>query len=332
MKDSLHLDRKILFLFTFFILTSIHSLSEASAPSHRISLSKSLAHYAMGQVYDLLGLTNKAILEYQSASQFDERNGAIHLRLGADYARIGMLPQALEHLHLVNQYNPEELQSRYLLALVHSTMQDYDKAANEYEYILKSFSKTEPQNIEIYGYLGQLYYSQKKYDQAIEEFQKILELEPANADVLYLLGSLYVETNQKERAIDLLKKSISANPQHDGSLNSLSYLYAEDNAHLDEALDLIERALKVDPNNGAYQDTKGWIYYKKEEYKKALDSLKAADLALSDPVIKDHLGDVYAKLNLTEEAVKYWEASIELRPHQEDIMRKINEAKGIKAR
>ncbi len=292
----------------------------------RVALTKGLAHYAMGYRADLLGQTNQAVLEYEKAAQFDESGYLIRLRLGTGYARLNMLSEAIDQLEVVHQLNPEDMQSHYLLALIYSNQRQYDDAAREYEIILKTFSREEPQNIEIYGYLGQLYYSQRKYDQAIEQFEKILAVEPNNADVMYMLGSLYVETGEKERAMAILKKSIGIDPEHDGSLNTLGYLYAEDGKNLEEAIDLIQRALAISPENGAYLDSLGWAYYKKGVYDKALETLKKADAILKDPVIYDHIGDVYSKLNEIDEALKYWKFSLELSPGQDSVLQKIESA------
>jgi len=311
------------------------SQTEAFIFQDRISVSKSIAHYAMGQIYDLLGLPNRAVMEFEKAAQFDEASYLIHLRLGADYARLDMLAKSEEELKIASKYNPDDLQSHYLLALIYSTQKEYEKAATEYEIILKSFSKVEPQNIEIYGYLGQLYYSQKKYDQAVKQFEKILELEPDNADVMYLLGSLYLEADERKgkiRAIELLKKSIEINPEHDGSLNTLGYLYAQEGEHFDEAMSLISRALKISPDNGAYLDSLGWVYYQKKKYRKALELFIRADKTLKDPVIYDHMGDTYHKLGEIDNAIKYWELSLELFPGQKEIINKINSLKNIQAK
>jgi tetratricopeptide (TPR) repeat protein len=305
--------------------------AEAFAQQDRISTSKSLAHYIMGQVYDLLGLTNQAIMEYEKAIESDQGSYLLHLRLGANYARVGLLPEAVNELAIVTKLNPEDLQSHYLLALIYSTQKDYAKAAEEYELILKSFSKIEPQNIEIYGYLGQLYYSQKKYHQAIEQFEKILTIESQNADVMYLLASLYLEVDNKNKAIELLQQSLKADPQHDGSLNTLAYVYAENNEKLDEALNLITQALTISPDNGAYLDSLGWVYYKKGMFEQALESLEKANSLLKDPVIFDHLGDVYLALNRAEEALKHWQLSLDLDPGQEEVKQKINNLQSSRA-
>ena len=321
---------RIIYRFLFvgaILLLLLTPKADAFIVEDRVALSKGLAHYMMGQVYDLLGFTNRAVLEYEKAAQFDDSSFAVRLRLGTDYARLNMLPEAIDQLKFVNKLNPDDLQSRYLLALIYSNQKEYDKAAQEYEIILKKFSAAEPENVEIYGYLGQLYYSQRKYDKAIEQFEKVLQLEPKNPDVLYLLGSLYIEVNQKDKSIDALQKSIEIEPMHDGSLNALGFLYAEENIKLEEAEQLVNRALAISPDNGAYLDSLGWVYFKKGEYDKAVETLKKADSVLKDAVIYDHLGDVYFKMNQADEALKNWELSIGLQPGQEKVIEKINNTK-----
>ena len=283
-----------------------------------------LTHYTMGVVYDMYGLTENSIDEFKKAATFDKDNYLIYLKLGADYARLGMMEKAIDTLGAVSKLNPKDVQSHYLLALIYSTQKEFDRAAQEYEVILKSFSKADPENIEVYGYLGQLYYSQKKYPEAIRQFEKILTLDSKNAEVMYLLGSLYLETKDKQKAIDLFKKSIEIDPEHDGSLNSLGYLYAEDGNRLDEASSLLERAIKIDPDNGAYLDSLGWLYYKKGMYDEALKYLQKADTALKDPVIYDHLGDVYLKLNQADKAKKSWQSSLEMQPNQDQVLKKLD--------
>ena len=333
------MERKMRRLSIYFLIVGLILLgasvatpkAEAFALEEKMATYKALAHYAMGQVCDLLGDVEQATLEYETAARFDNAAYLTHLRLGVNYARLNMLTESEGQLFQVQQYNPQDLQSHYLLALVYSAQKNYEKAADEYEFILKKFADADPNNVEVYGYLGQLYYSQKKYEQAIAQFEKIFALEPNNADVMYLLGSLYLEVKQSERAISLLQKSITIDPEHDGSLNTLGYVYAENNVNLDEAQSLIERALKINPKNGAYLDSLGWVYYKKGKYGEALNTLKEADQYMKDPVIYDHLGDAYYKLNLFDDALKSWELSLSLLPGQDSVVGKINALKNLQA-
>ena len=67
-------------------------------------------------------------------------------------------------------------------------------------------------------------------------------------------------------------------------------------------------------------------------YEKALETLNLADQYLRDPVIYDHIGDVYYKMNQIEDAIKYWELSLQLLPQQDEVIKKINAIKSDQAR
>jgi len=283
---------------------------------------KSLASYAIGVIYDLYGQPNLAIEEFNKATGFRD-DYVIRLRLGADYARLGKLSLAVQHLNKALEFKPNNVQARYLLALIYSTRKDYDRAAREYETILNSFVEADPRNIEIYGYLAQLYYSQKQYDKAIKQFEIVLSLEPQNTEVMFLLGALYLENEDEGRAIDLFEKALALKPDHDAVLNSLAYLYAQRGEQLDRAWEMIERALAIDPDNGAYLDTKGWIAFQKGDMDTALKELRQAQAKLDDPVIFEHLGDVYFRIKDLDQARKNWEKSLELNSEQPSVMKKI---------
>jgi len=301
---------------------SFVGLKSASALENQDARAKSLTHYALGVMDDLQGLNEQALAQYKKSAEYEE-NYAVYLRLGADYARLGNLEEASTALRRVLDFDSQNVQARYLLAVIYSSQKEYTKAATEYEAILNSVKEADPANIEIYGYLGQLYYAQKEYDKAIKQFETIRSLEPNNADVLYLLGSLYLEVRDHKKAVDLFLKALEADPNHDGCLNSLGYLYADEGTKLDEAEDMIRRALKIDPHNGAYLDSLGWVYYKKGLYEQAISTFEEADSFLKDPVIYEHLGDVYSKLNKKAEAKKYWSLSLDLLPGQEKVLQKI---------
>ena len=283
---------------------------------------RSLASYTMGVVYDLQGYTEKAMAEFEKSAEYDD-NYAAHLRLGADYARLGKIPEAEEELRAVLEHDPQNIQARYLLALIYSSQKDFDKAAGQYEAILQSFSQAQPQNKEIYAYLGQLYYSQKEYDKAIRQFETFLSLDPGNADVIFLLGSLYLERDDTGKAKEYFLRCTKVQPDHVDCLNSLGYLYAEEGDHLNDAEKLIQKALEIDPENGAYLDSLAWVYFKKGEYEKAISYLNEADRFLDDPIIYEHLGDVYAEIERPDEARKYWRRSLELLPGQDRVLEKI---------
>lgn len=292
----------------------------------RSVMAKAIAHHIMGSTYDFYGLTAQAVGEYREALTYDSNSYLTRLRLGAHYARIGKLDDAIEQLVLIEKSNPEDTQSRYLLALIYSTQKKFDKAVVEYEALLKSVTVESSDSVDLYFYLGQLYYAQHEYEKAVVQFKKVLELHPKNVELLSFLGALYVEMNREGQAIDTFKKVLELDSNNDTALNSIGYIYAEQGSNLEEAMNLVNRALVIVPDSAAYLDSLGWVHYKQGRYQEALKFLMKADDKMHDPVIFDHIGDVYLALKQLSEAKKYWMKSIELNPDQTNILEKIKRA------
>jgi tetratricopeptide (TPR) repeat protein len=90
---------------------------------------------------------------------------------------------------------------------------------------------------------------------------------------------------------------------------------------------MIKKALVLDPDNGAYVDSLGWLYFKKGKFPEALTELNRAVALIDDPVIFDHLGDVYLKLNLPQKARQSFESSLKLDPNQDSVKIKLDKIK-----
>jgi tetratricopeptide (TPR) repeat protein len=289
------------------------------------SQARGLAHYMMAVCYELNDQTPEAIGEYQRSVKANGLESAPRLKLGAYYLRLDRVDQATTQLKAVTRLDPGESQAHYLLALIYSSEHKYDLAASEYEIVLKYAAVNRPANTQAYLSLGQLYYAQGKLPQAIEQFSRIIKLEPDNTIALYLLGSVYADHNDSLKAIEIFRRVLELAPDNDEALNSLGYMYAEVGSHLDEALSLVRRAIKIDPLNGAYYDSLGWVFYKKGMYARALTALQKAATYIQDPLLYEHMGDVYkAQKNLIQ-ARKFWRKSLDLDPHQDAVQKKIQE-------
>ncbi len=304
------------------------SLLAHASPSYAWGLSleskaHGLAHYIMAVCHDLNGESLQAISEYQKSVKFNGLEPAPRLKLGAYYLRLDEIRKAIIQLKAVTRLAPQDSQAHYLLALVYSSEHKYDLAASEYEIILKTAARDDPANTDAYMYLGQLYYAQAKYTEAIEQFLKILGPDPANTTALYLLGSVYVDSKAPAQAIGLFRKVLQIEPENSDALNSLGYMYAEDGVHLDEAIRMIRKAIEIDPANGAYYDSLGWALYKKGMLPTSLMALQKAETYIEDEILYDHMGDVYKALKKYTQACEYWRKSLDLDPHQILVQQKI---------
>ena len=125
--------------------------------------------------------------------------------------------------------------------------------------------------------LGAIYERQKKFDQAEEEFRKVLQVNPRNAAVLNYYG----------------------------------YMLADRGIRLDEATAMIKRAVAEEPTNGAYLDSLGWAYYKQNKLAEAEEYLRKA--VERDRPRPHHPRTIWATLcqdGTAERAAALWEKSL----------------------
>ncbi|HYM80265.1 MAG TPA: tetratricopeptide repeat protein [Candidatus Limnocylindria bacterium] len=97
-----------------------------------------------------------------------------------------------------------------------------------------------------------------------------------------------------------VRDALEREPDNPVALNFLGYLLADHNRKLDEAVDLIRRALVHDPRNGAYLDSLGWAFYRLGRLEEARTHLEQAVALTGHPEVHEHLGDVYKDLRLLE--------------------------------
>ena len=110
----------------------------------------------------------------------------------------------------------------------------------------------------------------------------------------------------------MFRKVLSTDPRNAMALNYLGYMLADRGVRLDEALNLIKKAVQQEPQNGAYLDSLGWAYFKMGNYELAEESLhKAMDHIGNDPTVHDHMGEVYAKTGRLKLAAAQWERALE---------------------
>jgi len=95
------------------------------------------------------------------------------------------------------------------------------------------------------------------------------------------------------------------------TLNYLGYMMADKGVQLPEALKLIQKAVSLDPANGAYLDSLGWVYYKMGQYDLAEDNLRSAvERDQTDPTVHMHMGDLYEKTGRIRLAAAQWQLSL----------------------
>ena len=107
------------------------------------------------------------------------------------------------------------------------------------------------------------------------------------------------------------RKALELRPEQPQVLNYLGYSFLEMQTNMDEALDLIERAVALRPDSGYIVDSLGWGLYRLGRYEEAVGHMeRAVELMPVDPVVNDHLGDVYWAVGREREAEFQWRRAL----------------------
>lgn len=138
---------------------------------------------------------------------------------------------------------------------------------------------------------------------------------PENAVYWFLRGSALERAGDWRQGEADLRKAIQLQPGNPTFLNYLGYTLLDHNEKLDEAEQLIGRALGADPDNGSIIDSAGWMAFTRGRYDEAVDLLtKAFAAEPTDPAIADHLGDALWKAGRRIEARSAWTQAQALNP------------------
>jgi tetratricopeptide (TPR) repeat protein len=207
------------------------------------------------------------------------------------------------------------------LALVMDNQGNYEKALN---VMHSAFERIQAESLTLVFYTSIIHSRNERFDLARDGYQRLLESFPENVDFRFNLAAAYERLGEFELAVIEFRWIIEREPQHALALNYLGYMYADRGENLEEALDMIQRAVSLDPENGAFLDSFAWVLYKLGRYKEALEQMeKALIYDDSDPILYDHQGDIFAALNSLEQARESWEKALELDPENEDIRAKL---------
>jgi tetratricopeptide (TPR) repeat protein len=164
----------------------------------------------------------------------------------------------------------------------------------------------------------------ERYGRAAATARVALQTHKEDPDLLFRLAASLEREKKIQESVAAFEHLIRVRGDHAQGLNYLGYLWADRGENLQKALDLIRKAVALDPTNGAYLDSLGWVYFQLNELDKAEENLKAAaSLNPDDSTIHDHLGDLFEKRGDVSRARAAWEKALTLKP--DDGGKKIEE-------
>jgi tetratricopeptide (TPR) repeat protein len=208
------------------------------------------------------------------------------------------------------------------LALVVDQQKRYQESI---ELMGKAMSAVPQDSDGIIFYTAIIHSRNDHFDLAKEGYERLLKSNPDDIGLRFSLASMQERLGNIDEAEKGFKWVIEKEPKNAMALNYLGYMYADQGVKLKESKELIERALVIDPENGAFLDSYAWVLYKLGKYDEALTEMKkAVKTELEDPVIYDHQGDIYSALKQEDLARESWEKALQLSPDDQAIRAKLN--------
>lgn len=179
------------------------------------------------------------------------------------------------------------------------------------------------QRVQVFLAETQLLRDANKTSEAFEVTERALEKLPNHPDLLYDHAMLAEKLDRVELMESSLRKVIAIQPDHAHAHNALGYSLADRNLRLDEARELIEKALKISPEDSFIIDSLGWVLYRQGDLQGALKQLQRAYKGRPDAEIAAHLGEVLWQLGQRDEALRIWQEGSKKSPDNETLQKTI---------
>jgi len=290
-------------------VTAVKTESEFT-PSRRRTLA--ILYQQLGQLYRENSNYTAAVNTFEEMIRLGpEEDRRARVMIMDTYRDARDMPKALESARKAADAYPKERSILIAQALLYGENAQADQAVSR----LRAMLDGSPSDFEIQLDIAQVYEESKRWadaEQSIHEAEKIQANTSGTELTGFLLGAIFERQKKFDQAEEQFHKVLETNPKSASTLNYYGYMLADRGVRLDEAVDLIKRALLEEPGNAAYQDSLGWAYFKQDKLPEAEGLLRQAAMREShDPTILSHLGDLYAKMGKDDLAEAQWQKSID---------------------
>ncbi len=191
---------------------------------------------------------------------------------------------------------------------------------------LRTLAEERPEIQAVHVALGDALRQEERYGEASSAYDTAIDLIEVPDDrhwiIFFARGITHEREDRWDNAEADFRRALELRPNQPQVMNYLGYSFVEMGINLDEALDLIERAVAEDPGSGYIVDSLGWVLYRLGRFEEAVGHMeRAAELLPVDPIVNDHLGDVYWAVGRQTEAQFQWRRALSFDPEEDDAER-----------
>jgi tetratricopeptide (TPR) repeat protein len=167
----------------------------------------------------------------------------------------------------------------------------------------------------------------KQFNAALTTIEEALTKFPADTDLQSELAMICEKLGRFDQMESLLRGLMKSKPNDPHAFNALGYSLADRNVRLDEARQLILKAVQLAPQDPFIQDSLGWLEYRVGNTAEAVRILEAAFRARPDAEIAAHLGEVYWILGQQDKAGSIWREGLMLKSDNETLLETLKQFK-----
>jgi tetratricopeptide (TPR) repeat protein len=166
---------------------------------------------------------------------------------------------------------------------------------------------------------GQMLRDAGRHEEGFAFLDKALQAQPEQPDLLYEVALAAEKLGRLDIVERHLRRLIALKPDSPQGYNALGYTFADHNIRLDEAAELVDKALSLAPDDSFILDSKGWVLYRQGKLAAALETLQKAYAKQPDAEIAAHVGEVLWKLGRPDEAQAIWREAGKAFPKNEAL-------------
>jgi tetratricopeptide (TPR) repeat protein len=294
------------------------------------------------EIYLRSGDKGNASKQLEAIAQSEPTNPQTFLFLGALAAEQQNYTNAVEYFERALRLDPDLEQVYYDLAGLKITLKEPEGAISLMDTARSRFKLNFPMEF----YSGIAHASAKRYSEALkyltsaEAIARATDPKRLNHLFYFQMGATCERAGRIEEAEKYFRECLKLAPDDPEALNYLGYMWAEKGMNLAEAHELIQKAVRLEPENAAFLDSLAWVLYKLDRPQDALvPMLKAIEKAEKpDPTLYDHLGDIYAAMKQHDQAREAWSRALKVEPATDEpvdsalldgIQRKLNAAPSV---
>lgn len=283
---------------------------------------------ALSRLVSLLSINRKTdeALKVLRSPEVTQLLGDESLRLqSAVFMDARKFPESIKALQTYAERRPGSLEPLLLLAESQAQAGQAKEAIETLQNAKNKFGESD--NL-TFG-RGLVLFRLKQYAEAIKTFSSIIEnrSERASEAYFFLAISLY-DSGEKDKAEQTYRTGLAEFPNNPNLMNGLAYKLADANRNLDEARQLVERALIFEPRSGHFIDTLAWVHFRQGRHELAYDLIREALFLMGDDAeLLEHKGQILEALNRREDAIEAYQRSLATGDKRPFVVQRLEELK-----